>query len=38
MKEVRDNITEYESILAVGEEAAQVIVKELEAVRERLRR
>ncbi|HEX3986632.1 MAG TPA: DNA gyrase subunit A [Acidobacteriaceae bacterium] len=33
MKEVRDNITEYESILASEKKLRQVIVKELEAVR-----
>jgi DNA gyrase subunit A len=33
MKEVRENITEYESILASEKKLRQVIVKELEAVR-----
>ncbi len=33
LKEVRDNITEYESILASEKKLRQVIVKELEAVR-----
>ncbi|HZZ39621.1 MAG TPA: DNA gyrase subunit A [Acidobacteriaceae bacterium] len=33
MKEVRDNIAEYESILASEKKLRQVIVKELEAVR-----
>ena len=33
LKEIRDNITEYESILASEKKLRQVIVKELEAVR-----